>query len=400
MKLDLFYEFCQGRPYMTQVGADRELFEEVLEQAVVADEVGFNCFWSVEHHGTVEVTHMPAPESFLTAVAMKTKQLRVGHSVRLAPYGFNHPIRLAEQAAVLDNLSGGRLNVGFGRSVPREWVNFEVQGDETAGQLEETMRVVPRLWTEPHVTYRSDTLLIPRFTLVPRVLQQPHPPMYMACTSPDSFVRAAQWGVGAIGLTLARPVSYLEERIALYKDGIGNAEPVGNYVNNSCGAFTFVYCAETEEDAIHGGAPAAAAWYISKVAAHYSSVPRKRGDGGEDFEKAFLFSPEARVEALRALGDTPAVRCMIKLSLQEHVSDEEFYEAFVPEDQVIIGTPDQVVQKLKRYEGIGLDHLMCMVQGGPSLPHDKIIASLRRMGEHVIPVFHGETSATKAREQV
>jgi alkanesulfonate monooxygenase SsuD/methylene tetrahydromethanopterin reductase-like flavin-dependent oxidoreductase (luciferase family) len=91
---------------------------------------------------------------------------------------------------------------------------------------------------------------------------------------------------------------------------------------------------------------------------------------------------------------------MIRLSLQENVTDEEFYEAFVPEDQVIIGTPDQVVQKLKRYEGIGLDHLMCMVQGGPSLPHDKIIASLRRMGEHVIPVFHGENSGAKALEQV
>jgi alkanesulfonate monooxygenase SsuD/methylene tetrahydromethanopterin reductase-like flavin-dependent oxidoreductase (luciferase family) len=395
MKLDLFYEFCQGNPnFMTEVGADRTLFEQVLEQAEVADEAGFDCLWSVEHHGTVEVTHMPAPESFLTAVAMRTKNLRVGHSVRLAPYQFNHPIRLAEQAAVLDNLSNGRLNVGFGRSVPREWLNFGVKAEETAGMLEEAMRVIPRLWTEPLVTYQSDTLTIPRFTLVPRVLQQPHPPMFMACTSPESFLRAAQWGVGAIGLVLSRPLSFLAERIKLYKDAIGDAQPVGKFLNNSCGAFTFVYCAETEYEAIHDGAPAAVAWYISKVAAHYSSVPRKAGDGGADFEQAFLFSPEARIEALKALGDTPATRVMIKLSLQEEVSNEEFYEAMSPEDQCIIGTPDQVLEKLRRYEAAGLDHLLCMVQGGPSLPHEKILKSLRLMGERVVPVVHGAHAAS------
>src|ERR1700743_401821 len=136
MKLDVFYEFCQTRPYQTQVGADRDLYQDVLEEAVVADEAGFNCFWSVEHHGTSEVTHMPAPESFLTAVAMLTKRIRIGHSVRLAPVKFNPPIRLAEQAAVLDNLSNGRLNVGLGRSVPREWLNFGVESEETLPELE------------------------------------------------------------------------------------------------------------------------------------------------------------------------------------------------------------------------------------------------------------------------
>jgi alkanesulfonate monooxygenase SsuD/methylene tetrahydromethanopterin reductase-like flavin-dependent oxidoreductase (luciferase family) len=385
MKLDVFYEFCQTRPYQTQIGADRDLYQDVLEEAVVADEAGFNCFWSVEHHGTPEVTHMPAPESFLTAVAMLTKRMRIGHSVRLAPFKFNHPIRLAEQAAVLDNLSNGRLNVGLGRSVPREWLNFGVQSEDTLPELEETARLLPRLWTEPYVVHHSERLTIPRFELVPRVLQQPHPPMYLACSSEESFIKAAKWGVGAIGLVLQRPVSVFAERVAKYREAIKQAEPVGKFINDSCGAFTFVYCAPTEEEAIHDGAPAAAAWYISKTAAHYSSVPRKAGDGGLDFEQAFLFSPEARVKALQQMGDTPSTRVMIKLSLQQPVSNEEFYEAMGGEDQIIIGTPEQCIEKIRKYEAVGMDHLMCLVQGGPTLSHENIVKSLRLLGERVIP---------------
>ena len=92
MKIALFYEFCQGAGYPFPDGADRQLYSEVLAQAKVADEAGFNCLWSVAHHGSVEVTHMPAPEMFLTAVAVSTKQIKVGHSVVLAPPQLNHPL--------------------------------------------------------------------------------------------------------------------------------------------------------------------------------------------------------------------------------------------------------------------------------------------------------------------
>jgi alkanesulfonate monooxygenase SsuD/methylene tetrahydromethanopterin reductase-like flavin-dependent oxidoreductase (luciferase family) len=386
--LDLFYEFSQGRPYLGVVGADRVMFEEVLEQAVVADELGFNCFWSTEHHGSSEISHMPAPEILLAAVALRTQRLRVGHCVRLTPYGINHPIRLAEQAAVLDNVSNGRLNMGFGRSVPREWLHFNVDPEETLGMQEETLRVVPRLWTEPYVEYQSDTLKIPRFQMVPRVLQQPHPPMSVSCASDESFLRAAHWGVGAMGLTLFQPFEFLERRIQLYKEAIQQAEPVGKFVTNACGAFTFVYCAETEDEAIHDGAPAAVAWYISKVAAHYWT-PASTGLSEDEFVRLLTSDPRhQQLQALRAVEDSPAARVLIRLAEQQPVTDEEVYEAMTPQDQVIIGTPDQVVQKMKRYEAAGLDFLMCMVQAGPSLPHHKIVKSLRLIGEQVLPEFH------------
>src|SRR4051812_49963452 len=121
MKLDVFYEFCQGAERPWKPGADSQLFDECLEQAEVADAAGFGTFWSVEHHGATPFSHMPAPEQFLTAVAMRTKKMRVGHAAALTPYKTNNPIRLAERAAVLDNLSHGRFDLGLARSTPREW---------------------------------------------------------------------------------------------------------------------------------------------------------------------------------------------------------------------------------------------------------------------------------------
>ena len=169
MRLDLFYEFCQGAGYPIPHGADRQLFEEILEQAEVADGAGFDVFWSVEHHGSVEVTHMPAPEQFLTAVAMRTKQLRVGHSVVLTHPLFNHPVRVAERASVLDNLSGGRLEMGFGRSTPREWAIFHIDGDETRPVLEEILHLMPQIWTQDSFQYDGEYFQIAPITMVPRM---------------------------------------------------------------------------------------------------------------------------------------------------------------------------------------------------------------------------------------
>lgn len=160
MKIDLFYEFCQGtgRPWPT--GADHRLYQQVLQQVDVGEAAGFNCFWSVEHHGSVEFAHMPAPEIFLTAVAARTKQMRVGHAVVLTHPLFNHPVRVAERAAVLDNLSDGRLEIGFGRSTIREWDVFHIDGETTRPILREALEIIPRMWTEDEFSYSSEHVKI------------------------------------------------------------------------------------------------------------------------------------------------------------------------------------------------------------------------------------------------
>jgi alkanesulfonate monooxygenase SsuD/methylene tetrahydromethanopterin reductase-like flavin-dependent oxidoreductase (luciferase family) len=275
--------------------------------------------------------------------------------------------------------------MGFGRSTPHEWALFNVESQDTRPMLEEALAIVPRMWTEDVFCYESAYVKVPPFTLVPRVLQDPHPPIWMAATSPDSFRLAGSLGVGVAGFTLSLPLAELEKRVRTYREALKDAQPVGRRINPRAAAFTYVYCAETEREAIYDGAPEAAAWYLSKVTDYYSQAPIKDGEGGTDF----AFDPERRIQRLRERGDTPAMRLMIKIAQHEPVTPEEFYEAMKRENQCIIGTPDQVIRQMEEYAGIGLDQLMCLVQGGPSLPHAKIVKSLELMGEKVLPHFHG-----------
>lgn len=389
MRLDLFYEFCQGAGYPIPHGADRKLFADILEQAEVADGAGFGVFWSVEHHGSVEVTHMPAPEQFLTAVAMRTRRLRVGHSVVLTHPLFNHPVRVAERAAVLDNLSGGRLEMGFGRSTAREWAIFHIDPDSTRPILEEVLRLMPRIWTRDSFQYDGEHFRIAPITIVPRILQRPHPRMWIAAGSDESLRLAGKLGVGVLSLTLLRPFSELEKTLSIYREAQREQEPVSpGLVNDQAGAFTFVYCAPTLDEAINDGASEAAAWYMSKVYALYGSIPVREGEAGYHFAR----DRQAQIEAIERSGDSPGRQVMLKLLDDVPVPREEFYEAINAENQIVVGTPDEVIRKLEAYEAIGLDRMMCMVMGGPDLPQEKILQSLRLMGETVIPHFHDRSS--------
>ena len=114
MKFGIFYEHQLPRPWND--GAEHRLFQEALDQVELADKLGIDYAWEVEHHFLEEYSHCPAPELFLTACAMKTKKMRVGHGIVVCVPEFNHPIKIAERTAVLDILSGGRLDVGTGRS--------------------------------------------------------------------------------------------------------------------------------------------------------------------------------------------------------------------------------------------------------------------------------------------
>lgn len=385
MRLDLFYEFCQGQGFPSPEGADRRLFEDVLEQARLGDKAGFDIFWSVEHHGSVEVTHMPAPEIFLTAVAMQTERLRVGHGVVLTHPLFNHPVRVAERAAVLDNLSGGRLEMGFGRSTPREWAIFRIDGDETRPILEEVLEIMPRMWMEESFTYEGKYFQIAPVTIVPRIYQKPHPRMWIAAGSDESLELAGRAGVGVLSLTLLRPFTDLQKSLEIYRKAQENQTPVSpQLINNQAGAFTFVYVAETEDEAIHDGACQAAAWYLTKVFALYGSVPVKEGDAGYHFAR----DREAQLAAITASGSSPGREMLIKMVDEVPVTPEEFYEAMDSENQMIVGTPDHVIEKLEEYEGIGLDRMMCMVMGGPALSQEKILKSMELIGKSVIPHFH------------
>src|SRR6266478_3957952 len=147
MKFGLMYEIQVREPHYE--GIEQERYKQVMAQAELADQVGFDHFWTVEHHFLREFSHCSAPEVLYGAISQRTKRIRIGHAVALLPGQYNHPVRVAERAAVLDIVSDGRMDLGTGRSATLiEMDAFQVDPEETKEQWEEAVRMIPRMWTE------------------------------------------------------------------------------------------------------------------------------------------------------------------------------------------------------------------------------------------------------------
>ncbi|RYZ43518.1 MAG: LLM class flavin-dependent oxidoreductase [Myxococcaceae bacterium] len=142
MRLDIFSEMQHPKELWTGPDHEHRLIQETLEEARLADEMGYGVWWQVEHHAAVEFSYSSAPEIMLTAIATSTKNLHVGHSSVLAPTRFNHPIRIAERSAFIDHLSGGRFQLGLARSTIPEWRTFNIEGDTTRGQMQQSFELL------------------------------------------------------------------------------------------------------------------------------------------------------------------------------------------------------------------------------------------------------------------
>ncbi len=176
MKFGLMYEIQVPEPH--HPGIEQERYKQVLAQVDLADEMGFDYFWTVEHHFLREFSHCSAPEVLYGAISQRTKRIRIGHAVALLPGQYNHPVRVAERAAVLDILSDGRMDLGTGRSTTLiEMDGFEVNPEDTRAQWEEAVRMIPRMWTEETFSHEGQFYTIPPRSVIPKPVQTPHPPM-------------------------------------------------------------------------------------------------------------------------------------------------------------------------------------------------------------------------------
>ena len=191
MRFGIFYEHQMPRPW--EEGAHERLLMDALDQVELADRAGFDYVWEVEHHFLEEYSHCPAPELFLTACAMVTKKIRVGFGIVVCVPEFNHPIKIAERTATLDLLSGGRLHVGTGRSATwTELGGFCANPDITKKSWDEFVRCLPRMWMEETFAYQGEFWSMPERTILPKPYQKPHPPMWVAVTSPGTEIDAAE----------------------------------------------------------------------------------------------------------------------------------------------------------------------------------------------------------------
>ena len=361
MEFALFYEIPVARPWTRR--SERDAYHEVLEQAVLGEQAGFHSLWTVEHHFLEEYSHCSNPEVLYGAIAARTSRLRLGYGVRLMPFPYNHPVRSAESAAVLDIISDGRVEFGTGRSSTRlELEGFGIDPHRTRELWEEAVDVIVAAWTNDVLEWKGKQFSIPPRRVLPKPVQDPHPPLWGATSSPDSHRIMGEKGMGLLSFTIGTSPEELKDRIDLYRDGLTRAKPVGKFVNGRAGTFTMVNVARTREQA-RANAAESFEWYAKAGTEAVASVAKWMRELGQE-------------SGTYAYGDALA-------DLDTSFLTYDFLETT---GACIVGTPEACIETAKRYEAAGCDLLLCLMNPY-KVPHKAVMESIELMGKYVIPAL-------------
>ena len=385
MKFGLFYEHQVPRPWESR--DECQVMSEALEQAELADRLGIDCFWLVEHHFLEEYSHSSAPDLFLAAASQRTQRIRLGHGIVQMPPPFNHPARVAERLATLDLLSGGRVEFGTGESSSEaELGAFGIDPVEKRAMWEEGVRVALRCLTEePFTGYAGRYVTMPPRNVVPKPQQKPHPPVWVACTRRETIHLAAQRGIGALAFAFFDPEEarhWVEDYyLTLATEGV----PIGDSVNANIACVTSFMCHRDEEEAVARGAEGAN--FLGFSLGHYYVFgrhhPGRTNVWAEYTERRAKhgYDPDA-VAALAMTGDDLSAKV-------EHQGVSGLRGA--------MGTPDQIREYLRRYEECGVDQVILSCAGGRNR-HDHVMESLELFAREVMPEFAARDSARTNRK--
>jgi alkanesulfonate monooxygenase SsuD/methylene tetrahydromethanopterin reductase-like flavin-dependent oxidoreductase (luciferase family) len=284
MKFGVFYEHQLARPWTDT--SEQQLITDALDQIELADELGVQYLWEVEHHFLEEYSHSSAPEVFLAAASQRTKRMRIGHGVVQTAPGYNHPARIAERIAMLDLVSRGRVEFGTGESSSEaELGGFHVDRDTKRQAWLEGLEVAIRCMTEtPFGGVEGQFVSMPPRNVIPKPVQKPHPPLWVACSRRDTILLAAEKGIGALSFAFVEPEDakhWVDDYEAVLRE---RCVPVGLSVNPQVACVTPMMCASTEEDALARGLEGAN--FFGYSLAHFyvdqrlGRVPRPAGKDG------------------------------------------------------------------------------------------------------------------------
>ncbi|MGH7932953.1 MAG: LLM class flavin-dependent oxidoreductase [Candidatus Binataceae bacterium] len=357
MKFGLLYEMETPRPWHAL--SEYNTYWQALAQIELADRIGIDYVWEVEHHFLEEYSHSPAPEVFYGAVSQRTKNISIAHGVRLLPFNFNHPIKVAEQAAVLDIISNGRVDIGTGRSTTaQELDGFGVDYDRTREEVRESLEVIVKAWTDDILEYNGKLLKIPPRRVVPKPIQKPHPPMWMACVAPDSYEMAGDRGLGVLSFSLN--FEQVQKSMVKYREASAHrTDQIPKVVNEAFAGMIICHVAENKEEEAIG--IEGARWFMHNVAK--------------------LFQP---LMAKNQLYSYEYLRNLMAMDLDPKDATDAQLKAHA---MVVVGNPDEVNRKLEEFERAGMDQVICFKQAG-RIPHQNIMKSLKLMAKHVLPHFN------------
>ena len=205
MKFGIFYEHQLPRPW--EPGDEHRLYKNALEQVELADRLGFDTVWEVEHHFLEEYSHSSAPEVFLAACSQRTKRIRLGHGIVQLPIQFNHTARVVERIATLDLVSDGRVEFGTGEaSSEAELGGFMIDRETKRDQWLENLDAAARMFVEePFAGWKGKYFEMPPRNVLPKSLQKPHPPLWVACSRRETIHLAAEKGIGALSFSFVEP---------------------------------------------------------------------------------------------------------------------------------------------------------------------------------------------------
>ena len=375
MKFSLIYE---AQTQDTTRAGDARILTEIVEQAVLAEEVGFDVVWAVEHTALEQYAHMSVPETFLAYIAGRTSRIGIGHGVICLPPKMNHPVKVAERTAALDILSGGRLHVGFGKGgTQQEAGTFGYQLEDLPPMITEAMYLVPRLWVEdPFTGHDGQFVSIPPRPIHPKPLQEPHPPVYMACTHNETLETAGERGIGALVLGFGGP-EQVAEKNRIYRKSFAERDPsaqVGlrptEHLAALCPAVVLADGQEARRIGLRGQR------FFMESIGHWGSngaTPLPEPDTWGD-------------ELVGTSGDGKPILAQIGREVVTFDPSQVSMELLNPNHAY--GTVEDCIGYVERLIEAGADEILFLNQMG-TIPQWAMLETIRNIGEHVIPHFNG-----------
>lgn len=358
MRFDLFYELSV--PDFAGL-TEREAIHNSLDEVAAADQAGFDGVWLTEHHFYRQYSHLSAPEVLMAAITQRTRRMRIGHGVVLLP--FKHPVMVAERIATLDILSEGRIDVGVGRGLsPLEYETFGGQIEESRERVDEGLEILRRCWGPEPFSFQGRFWSFPEVDVVPKPVQQPHPPLWTAAVTPDTFALAAERGLGVLAGPFKPLFMVAEDRDRF----VGRCQELGLDPRSLGFGMTLGVVVLDDHNRARRIAQQNIRWFYEQLLRLTAPVLER---GGESYR----YYREELATLRELTGGAPSL------------------EALDAAGMVIAGSPDYAIERFQKLAATGLDHVLCAVQAG-GVPHADALRTIELMGERVIPALRDTTA--------
>ena len=366
MKFGVFYEMQLPRPWGQN--DERQLYQNALSQVELADKLGYDYAWEVEHHFLEEYSHSSQPEIFLAAASQRTKRIRLGHGI--IQLTTNHPARVAEKVASLDLVSNGRVEFGMGEGGSITEIGpFDRAMEEKRPVWEDAVRAIMPMFKDGGCEYDGRYFKFPLRNVLPKPVQKPHPPLWVACSQLETIEMAGRRGIGALGFQFLSADMAHAWVHAYYNSFIKRQEKLGDYQSNcNIAMVSYFMCAETDEEA------------------------RRRADGVTFFQFSLAYYSGSRNRVRAAPG---TVSLWDEYNKWKRENPEAADRAL---RGGLIGSPDTIRRKLHRFKESNVDSIILLNQAGRNT-HEHICESLELFAKEVMPEFHALEPGHQAWKQ-